>query len=203
MRAAQQRCISQGVDPSVFDNATILQPQDCTEIDMEQKSLDVTSNPINMLLSGKYTVDGYWPPLRPDMNRGDGLRRPATGYDRGIPAVVDRIFSSPLAKGTSEKHIRRVKEEMNRRTFVTRRSPHDPVRASSADDAKSSEYEGKMDKEVESSGLTTTANIIFSENEKSVKLQADNPLNKHIQKLSYAEKLQMMIMQVQDEIRET
>lgn len=148
-----------------------------------------------LLLSGRYNHDGYWPPLRPDPSLGSGRRRPATGYDERLPGVIDRLFSSPIAQGTTEKEIRKVKESMNRKTIVAPRTTS--ARISCRDAARGEHSDGDM-LAATTGRLRSVATTIFNEEEDKAKLAVET---KNIQKLTYAEKLQVMIMQVQDTLK--
>lgn len=188
--SARTRCESLGVDASVLAQS----PEFRTESSAASlQAHDDTSSPGALLLSGKYNHDGYWPPLRPDSSHRSGRRRPATGYDEKIPGVVDRLFASPIARGTTAKEIKRVKASLNKRTTAPSR-PHttsQPVTSYLGPSLGPALQESGL------GGLDTVANTIFSENDTS----SSSPVKpKHIEKLSYAEKLQAMIMQVQDTI---
>ena len=185
--SARVRCESLGADASVLGQS----PEGSAASLPDSK--DDPSSPSTLLLSGKYNHDGYWPPLRTDSNLGSGRRRPATGYDERFPGVVDRLFASPIARGTTAKEIKRVKASLNRKTIVPSR-PHTTSGPATAGSMGPLSGQGV----VQETGLDAVANTIFSENDHR---PTGSPIKlKHVEKLSYAEKLQAMIMQVQDVI---
>ena len=192
---ARLRCEGLGVDPAIFDGENV-SPEDNSGV--ENSGYELPSSPESLLLSGKYNNDGYWPPLRPDISRGSGLNRPATGYDERIPGVIDRLFSSPIAHGTTEKELKKVRDGMTRKTIVPRRGFSTGSRPVTADAYIAPS--GTTTTLNRTRGLDSMADTIFNEDENA---RAISPTHtKHIQKLSYAEKLQVMIMQVKDTLTE-
>lgn len=176
----------------------MLSPEDAPEISTDgpcTSDAPVHENsPSALIVSGKYDHDGYWPPFRRDHALGDGRIRPATGYDNRIPNVVDRLFASPIARSTTEKEIRKVKAEMNRKTYVSR-GPNRPV----TQEGTPGNWQEPDGTDGSASGLVVVANTLFNEEEDA---NSAPVVAKHAQKLSYAEKLQAMIMQVQDTVKE-
>ena len=183
MRLAKARCEALGVDPTVFS-------EECPD----EKEETGTSgslymhDPVSLLLSESYNRDGFWPPLPQDNCLGSGRRRPASGYDGRMPGVVDRLFSGPLVQGTSEKEIRKVKSAMNKTVVLPKR----PQRYNSRPTTSETPFDA-----TDRSGLDCMADTIFNEDRPMSPLESKN-----IKKLSYAEKLQVMIMQVQDTMKE-
>ncbi len=139
-----------------------------------------------LILSGKYDMNGFWPALSlpPASSRG----RPKTGYEKGQPPVIDRIFGGPMAQGISEKQKQTIKESLSKTTPASvSNEQKDTGSRNTINQRAVSRSSESLKKSLKGSTLTSTAaDAIFKEKTASMK------------KLSYAEKLQVMIMQVQD-----
>jgi hypothetical protein len=142
------------------------------------------------------TSNGYWP-----HRSADGVR-PRTSDDhlrssKKEPPVLDRIFSGPFALGTTDKYKKAVKKELEKE-FGERGSKKwtkTPTRAVTAQIGGRQSNSTMVKADASSPVLHSLAKAVFSN--KSQKF-ADGP----VQKLTHAEKLHLMIMQVKDLIDE-
>lgn len=154
----------------------------------------------SLLMSKQYSADGFWPPLRLEAHFKASSGRPGTGFKQASAGVVDRIFNSPFAVGTKEEYVRKIKANMNKKVSTSKR-----MGAASLTNFDSPESYPQPDKADKGKGLDVVATAIFNDSDsfgEGKRPKSRRGVKQTVQKLNYAEKLQIMIMQVQDTIED-
>ena len=138
------------------------------------------------------TENGHWP-----QRRTEGARpHTSSGQIRSSakePPVLDRIFSGPFALGTTDKYKKTVKNELQKELGhhnINKWTKSPPKGGTAELGGKRSSSAGASSPE-----LHYLARTVFARKPQKV---ANGP----VQKLTHAEKLHLMIMQVKDMIGE-